>query len=278
MAIDSMTDDGLLTPEVPDYAEQKYALVMHYAGLFSTAMKRKWDCRVCIDLFAGAGRAKIKESGRIVPASPMLTLNVRDPFDQYVFCEMAAERMDALRQRVTRENVNMHVKFIEGDTNANLARILAEIPRAGANFKVLSLCIVDPFSMKTLNFATVRALSGIFVDFLMLIPTHMDANRNEPNYTREDNHTVEGYLGMPDWRERRKESHGVSFGQFIADSYASQMATLGFERARTVTVVYPATNSPLYQLVVFSRSKLAIAFWQKAKDLVDPQRELNLGL
>lgn len=278
MISETLLDDGLLTPEVSDYAERKYALVRHYAGLFSSAMKRKWDCRVCIDLFAGAGRARVKESGCIVSASPMLTLGVRDPFDRYVFCEMDNNRMYALRQRVNREHPERDVRYVEGDTNANVSRILAEIPRPASTKKVLTLCVADPFSMKTLHFATVRSLSTIFVDFLMLIPTHMDANRNEAYYASLDNRTVEEYLGMPDWRTRRVNCRDVSFGQFIADSYAAQMATLGFDRARSITVVYPKNNTPLYHLVVFSRNALAIAFWQKAKDLTDTQREFNLGL
>ncbi len=46
-----LEDDGLMTPEVGDYAEEKYRLIGLYAELFAKAMKGKWDSRVYIDLY-----------------------------------------------------------------------------------------------------------------------------------------------------------------------------------------------------------------------------------
>jgi hypothetical protein len=95
----SLQDDGLFTPEVGSWAETKYQLVSLYDHLFSTGMKRLWDCRVYIDLFAGAGRSKLKGTSRIVSASPMLALGVKDQFDKYIFCEKDDACLDALRRR-----------------------------------------------------------------------------------------------------------------------------------------------------------------------------------
>jgi len=46
-----LTDDGLYTPVIGSWGIQKYKLVHGYSRLFASAMKRKWDCRVYIDLF-----------------------------------------------------------------------------------------------------------------------------------------------------------------------------------------------------------------------------------
>jgi len=53
-------DDGLVLPEIGPWAIQKYSLVYEYNCLFSTGMKNKWETRVYIDLFSGAGKAQIK--------------------------------------------------------------------------------------------------------------------------------------------------------------------------------------------------------------------------
>jgi hypothetical protein len=56
-----VNDDGLVVPEVGVWAEEKYRIIELYDALFSSGMKRKWDCRVYIDLFSAAGHAKTKE-------------------------------------------------------------------------------------------------------------------------------------------------------------------------------------------------------------------------
>jgi hypothetical protein len=52
-----LEDDGLLTPEVGAWAEEKYRYVRGYAEVFTTAMAGKWESLVYLDLFAAASRA-----------------------------------------------------------------------------------------------------------------------------------------------------------------------------------------------------------------------------
>ncbi|MGA7293695.1 MAG: hypothetical protein WBW85_14260 [Terriglobales bacterium] len=56
-------DDGLFYSEVGKQSEEKHNLVSLYAKLFSTRMKEKWDERVYIELYAGAGYSKIRDIG-----------------------------------------------------------------------------------------------------------------------------------------------------------------------------------------------------------------------
>lgn len=78
-------DDGLMTPEVGGWAETKYRLLALYDELFSTGMKNKWDERVYLDLYAGAGYSRIQGTGKFLKASPMIALTVAHPFDKYIF-------------------------------------------------------------------------------------------------------------------------------------------------------------------------------------------------
>jgi len=59
-------DDGYFLPTVGAWASDKHSKIGYYAALFSASMKNKWDCRVFIDLFAGAGKATIEGTGDIV--------------------------------------------------------------------------------------------------------------------------------------------------------------------------------------------------------------------
>src|SRR6202790_3508056 len=97
-----VADDGLICPEVGSWAETKYRLLALYDELFSTGMKYKWDQRVYLDLYAGAGYARVKGTMRILKGSPILALGVTHPFDKYVFCEENPALLKALKARVTR--------------------------------------------------------------------------------------------------------------------------------------------------------------------------------
>jgi hypothetical protein len=82
-------DDGLMTPEVGGWAETKYRLLALYDELFSTGMKNKWDERVYLDLYAGAGYSRIQGTSKFLKASPAIALTVTNPFDKYIFARSA---------------------------------------------------------------------------------------------------------------------------------------------------------------------------------------------
>ncbi len=72
--IPAVPDDGLPAPEVGQWSLEKYRLVKIYATIFARSMKHKWQHRIYIDLFAGAGRSTIRDTGVTVESSPMIAL------------------------------------------------------------------------------------------------------------------------------------------------------------------------------------------------------------
>jgi len=159
-----MLDDGLFIEDVGKWAKEKYKYIGYYADLFSTGMKNKWDCLVYIDLFSGSGLAKIRKTERIVPASPLLALNVKNQFNRYIFCEINTGKIDALKERVSKISPAVDAHFIYGDVNDNVNAICSLIPKASKNFRVLSFCVVDPYNIGSLNFFTIEKISKSFVD------------------------------------------------------------------------------------------------------------------
>jgi three-Cys-motif partner protein len=97
-----IANDGLVIPDVGSWAETKYRLIGLYAALFSTGMKNKWDQRVYVDLYAGAGYSRLRSSHRIILGSPLIALTVDNPFDQYIFCEADGQCIEALRYRTSK--------------------------------------------------------------------------------------------------------------------------------------------------------------------------------
>lgn len=171
--LEYLEDDELLTPEVRTWTEEKYRLVGIFNRLFSTGMKRKWDCRTYIDLFAGPGRAKIEGTNKILAGSPLLALDVTDPYDKYIFCEKKEKNIDALKMRVNRikeAHPNIDVTFKQGNCNEMIDEICDAIPKMRS---VLSFCFMDPYNIG-IHFETVRRLSQYRMDFLILLAIRME--------------------------------------------------------------------------------------------------------
>lgn len=259
-----MSDDGLIAREVGGWAETKHRLIALYDELFATGMKDKWDQRVYIDLYAGAGYNRIRGTNKIIAGSPILALTVAHAFDKYIFCDASEELLTALRQRVRRISPTANVEYVPGDCNAHITKILAAIPPASKTNTVLSLCFVDPFDLG-IKFKTLRSLSRVYMDFLCLLALYMDANRNYSRYVAEE---VDEFLGKKTWREawRQAQAQGTEFPTFLAQQFADQMQTLGYIPPPLYTmkeVRFAEKNVPLYYLALFSRSQRAYELWDE---------------
>ena len=271
-------NDGLSCPEVGSWAETKYRLLALYDELFSTGMKNKWDQRVYIDLYAGAGYARVKGTAKILKGSPILALTVTHPFDKYIFCEENVELLDALKARVTRLSPQAQAVYIQGSCDAQIEQICKEIPKGSSSNKVLSLCLVDPFDFG-IKFETLRKLSGVYIDFVVLLAIGMDASRNYDHYVDGNSPKIDEALGNTEWRERWK-AVGVrrrDFRPFLAAEFAMSMKSLDYLETpidRMKLVRSDEKNLQLYYLALFSRHNTAFKFWDDVLKYSDDQMGL----
>jgi|SRR5579859_1304175 len=271
-------DDGLITPEVGGWAETKYRLLALYYELFSTGMKNKWDQRVYMDLYAGAGYSRIQGTSRFLKASPAIALTIPHLFDKYIFCEESKDLLDALKTRAQRIAPEANVAYIAGNCDAEIERIYKEIPKASSTNRVLSLCLVDPFDFG-LKFDTLRRLSTVFIDFVVLLAIGMDANRNYELYVEGNSTKIDAALGNTEWRERWKAGglKRSDFRPFLAAEFCRSMESLGYLRKpldRMKLVRSLEKNLPLYYLALFSRSETAFNFWDDVLKYSTDQQQL----
>lgn len=259
-------DDGLLCGEVGRWAEDKYRLVGLYDELFATGMKQKWDNRVYIDLYAGAGYGQIRGTTTVLKGSPILALTVQHPFDRYIFCEADRDNMAALQQRVARIAPHADVQYMLGDCNTEVERICKLIPQASARNTVLSLCFLDPFDFG-IKFQTLRRLSEFYIDFFVQLAIGMDANRAYDHYVEGEHKKIDEALGNKSWRERWKQFvHRDQFRRFLAAEFARSMESLDYlprQVSDMKEVKSDEKNLPLYYLALFSRSEVAYTLWEQ---------------
>jgi three-Cys-motif partner protein len=275
----AIEDDGLITPEIGSWGEEKYRHVALYSSLFAKSMRKKWECLVYIDLFAGAGRSRIRGTKRIVNSSPLVVLGLPDKFDRYIFCEKEHQKCSALENRIKREFPDADSHVIEGDANQKVDEILAMMPDFRRDYRILAFCFADPYALSNLNFETIRKLSTRYMDFLVLIPSGMDAQRFAEKYAKEIDSPVDLFLGSSEWRAAWKEAQKdkTPFERFIVKEFGNSMESLGYidpgiELA--VPIRSDDKNLLLYRLVLYSRHALGKEFWRQVKKYSQSQQEM----
>lgn len=275
-------DDDLVCPEVGSWTEEKHRLVSLYSTLFSSAMKDKWGKRIYVELYAGAGYSRIRDTSKLIVGSPLRALMVKHPFDKYVFCEEDPEKLEALRLRVKRTAPSADVAYVSGNCNDRTEEILTNIPKGAKNDTVLSLCFADPFDIG-LKFKTLRALSeSRYIDFLVLLAVYSDAGRAHKRYVMEDAIKVDEFLGSKTWRDRWKiaEEASVPFPKFLVEEFAASMETLRYLNTpihKMKLVRSDEKNLPLYYIALFSRHRLGHDFWDDALKYGTDQTEFPWG-
>jgi len=270
------SDDGLVLPEVGSWSTEKWRLMGAYCNIFTTGMRKKWDQLVYIDLFSGAGFARIKDTDRIYYSSTLIALSIPIKFDKYILCEKDPELMEALQKRVQKLYPNVDVSFVQGDANDEVETIKSLMPKYRRGNTRLPFCFVDPFSLD-LKFNTIQNLGEDLMDFLILLALHMDANRNLPYYLDENSKKIEDFVGDGDWRNEfiEFENTGKDFIKYLASKYDQNMMDLGYV-ANKHLVRSSNKNLPLYYLAFYSKHDRGNDFYKKVKQTAIGQTELGL--
>jgi three-Cys-motif partner protein len=146
---------------------------------------------------------------------------------------------------------------------------------------VLSFCFADPFAVSSLRFDTIRRLSELLVDFLILLPTGMDASRNWKRqfiYAEEET-SLDAFFGTKGWRQAWSafSSGGKPFDAFVVDFYSERMREIGYSHGgvdSSVLIRNPDRNQRLYRLGFYSKSPLGETFWKQAVKYSSEQADL----
>jgi three-Cys-motif partner protein len=267
-------DDGLITPEVGRWSKQKYHFLQRYLHLFATGMKNKWPERHYVDLFAGAGVSRIRDTSELVMGSPLLAATVRDAFTHLHLCERDEAKASALDKRLRSRGLRSgQYTIIRGDANDHVKYILEGIPAKGA----LSVVFADPYGLH-LDFSTVQCVAAVQADLIVLLADNMDALRNWATYYLDNQDSpLDRFMGEEGWREELQAAQGGQLATRLRDRYKEQLRTLGY-RHFGYERVSNTTGRDIYSLVYASRHRTGLQFWEKARKVDEGgQRQLPFG-
>ena len=257
--------DGLPLRCVGEWSKVKYHYLARYVYAFTTAMMGKWKGGLCyIDLFAGPGKSRMRDSGREIDASPLISLKTERPFSKYIFVDSDDRCINALQQRIL--SIPHSVRTIRGDCNKETDLITDEIPAQS-----LTLAFADPTGLD-LHFDTVRTLTAgrRRVDLIIVYPERMALKRNIKKFlkTKKEN-PLDRWIGDTGWREEYegtlRQSGDAKAVRAILEYYRRKLKGLGYRYFRSGEEITVRTSErlPLYLLLFASKHSLGHELWAK---------------
>jgi three-Cys-motif partner protein len=205
-----------------------------------------------VDVFAGPGRARIRDRGEFVDGSPLIALrHAEAPFTRAVLCDLERENVSALHARTA--SFGGRAAIVEGDCNKRIDEIVRAIPTYGLN-----LALIDPFGVRALHFEVIKRLAAFArMDILLHFPTNtIKRNLHEPKF----HDRVDQFFGTKAWRGRITEASDVV--QLI-DVLREQLRPLGYTDVKLNSMpIKNDMNNVLYHLVFASKHDKGDAIWQ----------------
>jgi three-Cys-motif partner protein len=255
------------------WAKEKHEYLRRYIGATWAARKKflvpsaqfpKPGGAAFVDLFAGPGRARIRDDGEIIDGSPLIALKHPEaPFTKVILCDLDEENVAALRKRV--EPYLERATVIPGDCNSTIDSVIQKIPPFGLN-----IALIDPYGLRPLSYDTWAKLAQVGkMDLLFHFPTG-DIKRNLANNAAY----LDRFLGTQAWRPLVRRPKDVVK---LIDVLRNQLQRFGYTSyAEPSPPVRNVKGVVLYHLVYASKHPLGSELWGKiAKTTAKGQRHLG---
>jgi spore photoproduct lyase len=275
--------DGLPVRCVGLWAKDKYFYLGRYLDIFTTSMKNIWRGELYyIDLFAGSGKCKVRETGEEIDGSALISLSVKYPFKRYFLVELDPDAASALKKRVEKSPIKNRVHIIQGDCNKKIDEIVTEIPG-----KSLSLAVVDPTGLH-IKFDTLQKLTkDRRIDLVITYPEGMDIKRNLSKYIKRPHSILDDYIGDKDWRllfpkniKDINQMTSANIEKNLIDHYKKNLTKLSYKEIKSgdeILIKSSQKRLPLYYLLFASKHPLGYKFWKEISKIT-PTGQIKLSL
>lgn len=259
-------DDQLHLPEIKQHSLEKIRHHNRCAEIFSAAMRKKWPQRAYIGLYSGAGRARLKGTDEIVETSALGVLRQKHPFTHYIYVDDDDKCTNALKARIANIGMSGLASVICDDVNTSAARVKSLLPSFSKTNGLLSFCFVDPFDIQ-FRFETIKQLSTVKLDFLILLMLGNDFRRNFQRYLDDPNSTrVADFIGCPNWREEFHAA-GKKPIKFVLKKFDNAMTNIGYLSAgdELHPVKVKGMGVVPYMLALYSKKEIGKKLWREAR-------------
>jgi three-Cys-motif partner protein len=256
---DLLGNDGLIVRDSGAWVKEKLYYLEHYLDIFSVGMKKKWAGRIYyVDLFAGPGRCRIRETKEEIDGSPLIALKF--DFTKYLFFESDWASHHALAARVRARAPEKDVQIIPGDCNDNVSKL--GLPTAS-----LGLAFIDPTGLSPLAFKTIRQVAmDRKIDLIINFHEAMGIRMNIHQHTKKEGGALDSFVGSDRWRQkfRNAPSSIDEVCREITNEFQNNLRGLGYRMIdRDHIPVKTDQNSLLYYIIFASKHPRGNEFWRK---------------
>lgn len=272
--------DGLPLRCVGAWAKDKYYYFGRYFDIFTAAMRNKWNGELYyIDLFAGCGKCRVRETNEEIDGSALISLSIRYPFKGYFAVELNPIAAEALKKRIENLSFQDHFIITNGDCNEKIDEIASKIPT-----RSLSLAIIDPTGLH-IKFDTIKKLtSGRKIDLVITFPEGMDIKRNLSRYIEQSHCILDDFIGDKNWRklfpQDIKNIDQAHIERSLINYYRKKLSKLGYQEIKSgdeILIRSHQKNVPLYYLLFASKHSLGHKFWEEISK-ISPSGQISMGL
>ena len=250
--------DGLSVLVQGSWSKDKLYFVSYFSSLFNGGMKNRWPTRAYVDLFAGPGRCKDRETGIEFAGSPLAALECQTPFTHLFFNDIDKGFVDALTKRQERLHPQANVEYLNLDCNRAAQQIAQQIPKGA-----LTLAFIDPWNYE-LTFDSLAHLGRRQATDL-IVTFHTTAIKRNAH---QQIAAVDAFLDDQNWRARYWESQGnVSRPPttVLIDTFQSRLRSrLGYTQFGDPMSIRNSAGAPIFYLLFASKHPKGLEFWEKS--------------
>jgi len=262
--------DGLPLVCVGPWAEEKHARVSKYVDI-SRATRRKYVTgaggATFIDVFCGPGRARIRETERIVDGSPIIAarkaIESETPFNEVHVADANPAFVDAVKARL--EKLGAVIKTYHGPAESTVPQIVGRLNQRGLHFAFL-----DPYDLRSLPFSIVQDLAAVQRMDILIHVSVQDLQRNLRRYISSKQSPLDSFA--PGWRQKVEVMNpDATVRQQLLAYWLDRIRNENMRASQGVEEVTGTKNQHLYWLVFVARHDLAIRFWEDIRSVTNQQ-------
>jgi len=228
-------NDGGIVNEYSCHTALKLISVSYYSTIFSGIVRSPrqremgYDGAVYVDLFAGSGLVKVRETGDILAGSTICAAANSHGFDYIISVEKDPDFKLALESRLAKVAPSGTFSVIEGDCNSCISEVVRMIKRKFKNPIVLAF--VDPEGME-IKLSTLASLSKACpsTDFMINVTSgiprvtglfqkgNLSAGKTLEDYYNDDAVNILAELELKSPEKKYQEQIGKILGKKVGDT------------------------------------------------------------
>jgi three-Cys-motif partner protein len=193
-----LEDDVLPLDEVGGWAKDKHDRLRKYVDI-SRAARRKFvqgsGGATYIDLYCGAGRALVRESGEIIDGSPLVAFKCANEsgvaFSEVYIADTDRKKCNVCAKRIA--SAGGRALALTGPAESTAARIVSRLNKSGLHFAFL-----DPYNLDDLPFTVIESFSSLKRIDLLIHVSAQDLQRNLDAYSMSADGPLDRFA--PGWR------------------------------------------------------------------------------